>query len=201
MRERAAASTRAHILQASAEVFASNGYPLTTINEIAAHAEVGVNTVYTVFGTKANLLAALINNAVDNPVIAGVGAAVQDAKTGPAVIRAVAQAARDNLEPGYAIFEVGTQNSRADPKIAEAMVAAQAKTRRVIRGAVERLIELGVLSPDLSVDEGADILFFFLGRPAWHSLINIGWSPDRARDFLAEQACRAVLRRGRPSSP
>ena len=201
VRKRAAAWTRAHILQAAAEIFASNGYPLTTINEIATHAEVGVNTVYTVFGTKANLLTALINDAVDNPVIAGVEAAVRDAKTGPAVIRAVAQAGRDNLERGYATYEVGSQNLQADPQIAEAMHAAVSKTRREMGAAVQRLIELGVLSPDLSFEEGSDILYFFLGRPAWHSLIDTGWSPDRAHKFLVGQACRALLRRGQRSSP
>jgi AcrR family transcriptional regulator len=198
MRERAAASTRAHILQAAAEVFASKGYPLTTINEIAAHAEVGVNTVYTVFGTKANLLATLINDAIDNPVIAC--AAPEDTKTGPAVIRDLAQVVRDNTERGYAVYEVGSQNLRADPQIAEAMHAAQKKIRREVGSAVERLIGLGVLRPDLGLEEATDILYFFLGPPAWHSLFTIGWPIDRARDFLAEQACRALLRRGRRSS-
>src|ERR1700761_2693869 len=109
MRERAAASTKAHILNAAAEVFVSNGYPRTTINEIAAHAEVGVNTVYTVFGTKANLLATLIKDAVEHPV--AVCAAPAETKTGPAVIRDLAQVVRDNTEQGFAIYEVGSQNS------------------------------------------------------------------------------------------
>src|ERR1700761_2886082 len=197
MRERAAASTRAHILQAAASVFASNGYPLTTINEIATHAEVGVNTVYTVFGTKANLLAALIHDTVDNPVLAEATPAVRDAKTGPAVIRDLAEVARDNIERGYAIYEVGGQNSRADPQIAEAMDAATTRVRQEMRAAVERLKELDVLSPELGVNEATDILYFFLGPPGWQSLVGIGWSFDRARDFLVEQASKALLRRGR----
>jgi AcrR family transcriptional regulator len=200
MRERAAASTRAHILRAAAAVFASNGYPRTTINEIAAHAEVGVNTVYTVFGTKANLLATLINDAVDNPAIEDTAPTVRDAKTGPAVIRDLAQARRDSTERGHAIYEVGGQNLRADPQIAEAVNAAQARIRREVGVAVTRLDELGVLAPDLTLDEGSDILYFFLGPAAWHSLIGIGWSFDRAQGFLAGQACRALLRRGRSSS-
>jgi AcrR family transcriptional regulator len=200
MRERAAALTRAHILQAAATVFASNGYQRTTINEIAAHAEVGVNTVYTVFGTKANLLAALITDAVDNPATTTVEPAAQEAKTGPAVIRGLAQTCRDNIERGYAIFEVGSQNSRADPQIAEAMDTALTKIRREVAEAVERLSDLGVLSPELTLEDGSDRLYFFLGPAAWHSLIGIGWSLDRARDFLSEQACRTLLRRGRPSS-
>jgi AcrR family transcriptional regulator len=200
MRERAAASTRAHILQAAATVFASNGYPRTTINEIAAQAEVGVNTVYTVFGTKANLLATLINDAIDGPATEGASTAPSEAKTGPAVIRDLAQARRDNTERGYAIYEVGGQNLRADPQIAEAVDAATRKIRDDVAAAVGRLIELGVLSPDLDHEEGTDILYFYFGPAAWHSLISVGWSLDRARDFLAAQASRALLRRGRTSA-
>src|ERR1700759_1554617 len=135
MRERAAASTRAHILQAAASVFASKGYPLTTINEIAAHAEVGVNTVYTVFGTKANLLATLINDAIENPGSSAPRAPAP--RTGPAVIRDLAHVIRDNTERGYAVYEVGSQNLRADPQIAEAMHASQTTIRGQVGGAVE----------------------------------------------------------------
>jgi AcrR family transcriptional regulator len=197
MRERAAASTRAHILQAAASVFASNGYPRTTINDIAAHAEVSVNTVYTVFGTKANLLATLIRDAAHRPASADENHAASTAKTGPAVIRQLAQARRENTEYSYAIYEVGGQNLRADPQIAEAVNAATAKIRLEAGVAVQRLSELGVLSSDLGVNEGTDILFFYLGPAAWHSLVGAGWSLDRAQGFLSEQACRALLRRGR----
>lgn len=201
MRERAAASTRAHILQAAAEVFASNGYPLTTINQIAAHAEVGVNTVYTVFGTKAKLLAALINDAFDNPTIAGTASAVQDAKTGPAVIRELARGARVSAEHGYAIYVVGSQNSPADPHIATAMDVALKKVRHRVGRAVERLIDLNVLSPGITLERGTDILYFFVGPPAWTSLVDIGWSFEEACAFLTEAASRALLRRGRIPSP
>jgi AcrR family transcriptional regulator len=199
VRERAAALTRAQILQSAATVFASNGYPRTTINEIAAHAEVGVNTVYTVFGTKANLLATLIQDAADHSASADDKHA-RAPKTGAAVIRDLAQLRRDNTEYGYAVYEVGGQNLRADPQIAEAVDAATAKIRHEVGAAVERLNELGVLLSHLGVDEATDILYFYLGPAAWHSLVGAGWSLDRARDFLGEQSCRALLRRGRPSA-
>jgi AcrR family transcriptional regulator len=201
VRERAAATTRAHILQAAAAVFASNGYPRTTINEIAAHAEVGVNTVYTVFGTKANLLATLIHDAVDNPAIDSETPVPPDVRTGPAVIRDLAQARQHSTERGYAVYEVGGQNSRADPQIAEAIAAAKSKIRNEVAVAVQQLVDLEVLSPHLDPDEAADVLYFYLGPAAWHSLIDVGWPLDRACDFLVKQACRALLRRSRPSSP
>ena len=175
-------------------MFASNGYPRTTINEIAANAEVGVNTVYTVFGTKANLLATLVTDAVANPVIACTLPA--ESKTGPTVIGNLAQLVRDNTERGYAIHHIGSQNARADPQIADAMHTVLTKIRHEMRRATQRLVDLGALSSDLSLDDGTDILYFYLGPPAWQSLFDLGWSLDRAHDFLAAQTRRALLRCG-----
>lgn len=177
-----------------------NGYQRTTINAVAARAEVGVNTVYSVFGTKANLVVALIDDAFNNPQTAGTASAVQEAKTGPAVVRAVAHGARISAENGYTIYIVGSENSRTDPQIADAMNAAVSNVRRRVGAAVERLLELNVLSPDLNLEKGTDVLYFFVGPPAWVALVELGWSFDSAREFLVDAAGRALLRRGRSSS-
>jgi AcrR family transcriptional regulator len=58
-RQRQAAQTRADILQAARRLFSERGYPATTIDAIAAEAEVSEATVYTAFGSKAGILAAL----------------------------------------------------------------------------------------------------------------------------------------------
>lgn len=192
--------TRQQILQAASAVLTENGYQRTTINAVATRAEVGVNTVYSVFGTKANLVVGLIDEAFNNPQIAGTASAVQEARTGPAVVRAIAHGARVSAERGYTVYIVGSENSRADPQIADAMNAAVSNVRRRVGVAVERLIELKVLSPDLNLESGTDVLYFFVGPPAWVSLVELGWSFDSARDFLADAASRALLRRGRSSS-
>jgi AcrR family transcriptional regulator len=58
-RRRQAAQTRADILQAARRLFAERGYPATTIEAIAAEAEVSEATVYAGFGSKAGILPAL----------------------------------------------------------------------------------------------------------------------------------------------
>jgi AcrR family transcriptional regulator len=61
VRQEQAAATRSRILDAAWRRFASAGYARTTIKEIAAEADVAVDTVYATFGTKARVLTALID--------------------------------------------------------------------------------------------------------------------------------------------
>ena len=51
---------RDRILVAAATLFTKHGYVATTIEAVAAGARVAVDTVYATFGTKRNLLAALV---------------------------------------------------------------------------------------------------------------------------------------------
>src|SRR5689334_3288248 len=61
VRREQAAQTRARIVEAAGTLFATHGYARTTIRQIADAADVAVDTVYSVFGTKARVLTALID--------------------------------------------------------------------------------------------------------------------------------------------
>ena len=59
-RARKALATRWRILDAAEALFVQNGYAATTITAIAGRADVAVQTVYAVFGTKRAILAELL---------------------------------------------------------------------------------------------------------------------------------------------
>ncbi|MGD9796610.1 MAG: TetR/AcrR family transcriptional regulator [Acidimicrobiia bacterium] len=61
VRQEQAALTRRRILDAAGELFAARGYARTTVKAVAERANVAVDTVYAVFGTKARILTALID--------------------------------------------------------------------------------------------------------------------------------------------
>ena len=61
VREEQAARTRSRILEAAGDLFAADGYGRTTIRAIADRAGVANDTVYAVFGSKARVLTALID--------------------------------------------------------------------------------------------------------------------------------------------
>src|SRR5690349_22484054 len=60
--------TRARIVDAATRLFVDDGYLATTIEAIAERAGVAVQTVYYVFGTKRNLLAAVLDASVAGDV-------------------------------------------------------------------------------------------------------------------------------------
>ena len=64
--EQAAVTTR-RILEAARRRFGDAGYAATTLREIASEAGVAVQTVYAVFGSKANILRALRESVVTDP--------------------------------------------------------------------------------------------------------------------------------------
>jgi TetR/AcrR family transcriptional repressor of mexJK operon len=62
------ARKRQTILAASRALFLSNGYQGTSVDQIAASAEVSKQTVYKHFGDKQELLVAIVTDALDNTV-------------------------------------------------------------------------------------------------------------------------------------
>jgi TetR/AcrR family transcriptional repressor of mexJK operon len=62
------ARKRLTILSAGRDLFLSNGYQGTSVDQIAASAEVSKQTVYKHFGDKHDLLLAIVNNALEDTV-------------------------------------------------------------------------------------------------------------------------------------
>jgi len=62
------ARKRQTILSAGRDLFLSNGYQGTSVDQIAASAEVSKQTVYKHFGDKHELLLAIVNHALDSTV-------------------------------------------------------------------------------------------------------------------------------------
>lgn len=112
---------RRRILQAAREVFARDGLS-ASLDAIAAHAGVGVGTVYRRFPDKAELIDALFEQGVDNVVaVAEEGLAIEDPWD------------------GLVHFLVGTQELQAaDRGLRELMLASQGE-RRCSSSARERI--------------------------------------------------------------
>ena len=67
LRESQAAVTRRRVLDAARDLFVEQGYTTTTVDEIAASAEVSPQTIYKSLGGKTGLLEAIIDEAADGP--------------------------------------------------------------------------------------------------------------------------------------
>lgn len=95
LRERKKQELRHRIIREAVALFAENGLDATTMEEIAAAADVSVGTVYNYFGSKGALLLAGVEEDTDRMVTAGM--AVLDAP-GDDVVAAIQRLARVYLD-------------------------------------------------------------------------------------------------------
>ena len=67
VRQRQATETRGRIVEATRKLLETEGYAGMTIEAVARQAEVSVQTVYAVFGSKTGILAEILNEATFGP--------------------------------------------------------------------------------------------------------------------------------------
>jgi AcrR family transcriptional regulator len=195
IRERSAALTRNAILSAAEELFAKNGYTLTTVSQVADAAEVAANTVYTVFGGKAALVVALADRGMADPVIGQTLDGVRTAADGVTVIRAASAGTCTTARRQAKTIAILHDNVAADPLIAEAAGRADGLQRDRLSQIASRLAELGALRDGTGQAEAADILWYYLGHASWRMLRRMGWTWQRCEAWLNEQVSAALLHR------
>lgn len=122
---RQAARTQVLVVEAASRLFVDRGYTATTIEDIAAAADVGARTIYVRFGTKAALLKRVIDVAIvgDTDEVDVLGRDwLRPAMTAPTLderIAALASANRQIMERTGALFAVAQQAAAVEPLIAQ----------------------------------------------------------------------------------
>jgi AcrR family transcriptional regulator len=198
-RTRQREATRAAIVDAATASFIENSYAATTIAQIAARADVSPETVYAVFGTKRDVLRAVVEQV-------SAGTPSTDAwRTGDWLAQVKAEpnqrrrlelmthATRDVLRRVAPIDEIVRSVAASDPEIAELQDELERRRRSDLRGLVQLLAEAGRLR--VSIDDAVD-LWWALFHPTgpYRSLtVDRGWSDRRARAALIDALARALL--------
>jgi AcrR family transcriptional regulator len=196
-RREQAAQTRGRIIDAAYSLFCAGGYEATTMQMVAEAAGVAVQTVYFVFGTKAQLLAE-----VENRVILG------DARSEQWRQRPWAAQMQQETDPHklLALFvEVGTDiQSRIGPFVAALgsalpsdpqSVAARDRGRDEFFGSVvDRLEALGALREGLTPSRALDIIRVVNTVEAYADLTTRrGWTVAEWKQWLTELLCIQLL--------
>jgi AcrR family transcriptional regulator len=200
LRRENALATRTRIARSAAELFASQGYTQTSIEQIAARARVARPTVYTAFAGKP----ALLKEAMDL-MLAGDDAPVP-VRDRPWVQEALGQ--RDQ----HVMLELQARNDRMiNQRVAplhEAVRNASATDEAIaglyatlkqhrLTGAritVEALAALGPLRDDLDTGTATDILWTLKDPALWTALVtDRGWAADRYETWLARAMRQSLL--------
>ncbi len=198
-REAHARETRRSILDAAHELFVATGYAATTIQAIAEHAGVAVQTVYAVFSTKRQLLRQLIESTITGdddslPITerseAQAVAAEPDARRRAELDAALSLSITERVAP---IVRVAEEAAASDPELAAMMVAVKAARRKEMIASARMLA-----GPDglrVSHQEAAATLYVLYSPQVAGMLMgDYGWSPQRYERWLARMLLDAVIR-------
>ncbi len=195
-----ARATRTRVLDAALALFTERGYVATTIDVIAARADVSPETVYSTFGTKRSLLSELVDVSIaggdDAPPIFE-QPWVQEMREEPDPhrrLQILASNGRSILERRAAVDEVVRGAAAADPEIATLWERGKAQR---LAGQREGLrIVMGAAGPGKRMDlETASDILYAIGSPETYRLLVVdrGWSGSRFEHWYGETLERLLL--------
>jgi AcrR family transcriptional regulator len=200
LRDEQAAQTRRAVLAAARELFVTQGYGATTVDQIAAEAGVSKPTVFTAVGNKQTLLAAVRDAAVaghDEPVD-------RQEPDAPALIRAEPDPFRAMELLAAHIAEIGRRCASIDEVVHAAASsgdegpralwrAAENDRLRAARRAVAELVAKAPLRDGLDPQAATDELWLLMAPELYHRLVHVRrWTNKRFEAWLTERLTRLL---------
>lgn len=195
-----AAATRAGILTSARGLFASNGYPTTTVAQIATAAGVSVDTVYTAVGRKPTILRELVETAISGTARAVPAeqrdyvTRIREAGTAREKLSLYADAITAIQQRMAPVFLALRDAAVTDADCAELWAEISARRAINMHTFAGDLRATGDLRDDLTDDQVADIIWTMNTAEYWDLLVHQRhWTPDHFRDWLTDAWTRLLL--------
>ena len=199
-RARKALGTRRRILEAAETLFTRDGYATTTIAAIAGKADVAVQTVYAVFGTKRAILGKLLAWRVvgdddATPLKDRDDWRAMESETDPRrQLELLAAIATRIGERMGALYDVLAGAAGSDPEIAGIYRRQQQSRYNDQRRLALSLARKGALRPNLSEAHATDILWAVANPAMHHRLVaERHWTGDEYERWLAHTLACSLL--------
>jgi AcrR family transcriptional regulator len=193
-RQRQAHETRGRIVEATRQVLAAEGYAGMTVEAVARRAEVAVQTVYAVFGSKTGILAELLNQTTFGADYENTVRQILEEKDPEKRLRGAARIARQIHDAQREGFELLRGAGVVAPELARLE-----QERERIRYEREEAMILSLrdakrLRPGLSYRAARDILWTLTGSDVYRMLVREReWSSQKYQDWLADTLVRSLL--------
>ncbi|GAA2093505.1 TetR/AcrR family transcriptional regulator [Streptomyces albiaxialis] len=190
LRDRREALTLRTILTAARHLFAERGYARTPVRLIAQEAGVAPQTLYAHFGSKAGVLAGLVDLLDDESGLPDLMAASGEATDPEELLGLMATASRQVRERCGDIVAILESGAAVDPDIR----ATRAEGERRNRLGVEMIIDRVRATGHPVADRAADIAVALLTLGVHDSLVrDAGWSYDAYESWLRHTLITALL--------
>jgi AcrR family transcriptional regulator len=199
-REAQAAATRRRILDAARGRLTGAGWTGATMTSIASDAGVAVQTVYAVFGSKAAILAALLDELEVAARTHGDGDAGQSTNDPVEELRSVVAFNRRLFEIGGELIDVAQGSRAVDPDLSANVAEGHRRRREAQRPIVERWARRRMLRVGLSAPE-ALLTLWTMTSPDVHRLATVdgGIGGEVYETWLVEMLARHLF--GRRDGP
>ena len=195
-----ALATRRRILEAARELFIARGFAATTIEEIASHAGVAVQTIYFVFGNKRTVLKELVDIScageddpvppLERPWVRKVLAA-PDARTQISLYVKSIRRIHERVSP---VLEVVRKAAASDPDVAELWEQNKRHRLDVHSYVVGLLADAGALRSGLDVTQAIDIAYGLLSQELFSVMVNDRrWTASRWAKWAHESLSAQLL--------
>jgi AcrR family transcriptional regulator len=199
-RAQRAAATRRRVVEAASRLFVERGYRSTTIEAVAAAADVSVETIYKRFGNKAGLLKAAREVAVAGAPepeefftfpAAPIDEAISAASGQEARLRTLSELSSRRMERLAPFHRMLRNAGTGDAELADFVAKDHAARRESQRANIRFIAEGGPLR--LDVDEAAGTYSALANPDVYLMLIDqFGWTADEYRAWLADSVTRLL---------
>ena len=195
--------TRRRIAEAAAELIAEQGYAATSLQRIAQAANVHVQTIFLIYGTKLAVLEAATRVVVAGPDdFEGLGREwtwVADLQNDPdpvSQLRRYAHHVRTLADRAGPLTGEIRSAARSDPEVAAFLAELSTSRFRGPSGIANRLHNMGALRPGLDPVTAADTLHAISGYESYDALVrDRRWTPEDYEQWLGDLFCRTLLGR------
>ena len=193
LRAERAGVTRQHIAGAARRLFGSRGYGATTLRDIATEAGVAVQTVYAVFGSKANILRTLREAVAHDPAADAAFAEAMAASSFDEATARFAHSIRLRWEAGHDIVAIHVDAASADRDVRDEVEAILGVRRAGIARLAESLERKGFVADGRRAAAAMDAVSL---AQVFEGLVGVhGWSVDEYEAWLVVALRRLVDRR------
>lgn len=198
-REAAAVATREQILAAAADLFTREGFAAATVAAISKEAGVSAPTIYATFGSKGEIMKALLVRMEDDAGAAGWLSRIRAEPDPAAKLDQFASWSRALFATGRDLI-AAAMHARHDPAVAEMTAQGDINRRAALSRLIQDLTEESALRPEIDPAQAVDIAWLLTGPELFlRATRGCGWSDDAYEEWLGHCLRNQLLKEDMPS--
>jgi AcrR family transcriptional regulator len=193
-RQRHANETRRRIVEATRQLLETDGYAGMTVEAVARQAEVSVQTVYAVFGSKTGILAELLNQTTFGADYEDTVRRTMEEEDPETRLRGAARIARQIHGAQRAGFDLLRGAGVVAPELARLEQEREGIRYERQEQMILSLRDAKRLRRELNYRTARDILWTLTGSDVYRMLVGErGWSSQKYQKWLADTLVRTLL--------